>query len=319
MDFHVWNSFRVVLILRPEAGLRQYPEFFEGGEPDAAREDVVVALFDAEEEAAVDFHEGPEGGAGVVVDEVEEGAGVVVVLAGAAALEAEEFAEFGGGLIEAVDAEVAEFIGGEVNAMVVEVFADIAEDIGELEGDAAFFGEESGAGVGEFEDMDDGEADDTGDEVAVAVEVVEGFDLRAGEVAGDAIDHFMEEAVRDLEALGGVGESGPEGVWGGVALEDEIEVVAPLVEGFGGGVFAIGEVVAAAHEGVDGAHGEAFMAGEEEEGVVEIAGAAAGDGLAVGVGLLDGDHAARVTRTRLRRSRETRSSLEMAGRARRTL
>ncbi len=51
--------------------------------------------------------------------------------------------------------------------------------------------------------------------------------------------------------------------------------------------FVVGDVVGAAHEGVDGAHGVGFVAGKDAEGPVEVFGLAAGDGAARGVGFGD--------------------------------
>ena len=56
-------------------------------------------------------------------------------------------------------------------------------------------------------------------------------------------------------------------------------------DGFG---FVVGDVVGAAHEGVDGAHGVGFVAREDAEGPVEVFSFAAGDFAAEAVGFGDG-------------------------------
>ena len=60
--------------------------------------------------------------------------------------------------------------GGEIAAAKSGIFAEIAQDVGELEGDAAVGGEGEGffAAV-EAPDVEAGDADDAGDAVAVAV------------------------------------------------------------------------------------------------------------------------------------------------------
>ena len=58
------------------------------------------------------------------------------------------------------------------------VLADVAQDVGELERDAALFGQRQRAARVEAEDVDDGQPHHAGHLVAVAVELVEG--LRCG-------------------------------------------------------------------------------------------------------------------------------------------
>src|SRR5207237_10322994 len=97
---------------------------------------------------------------------------------------------------------------------------------------------------------------------------------------------------------------------------------APRFDGGARGAGFIAQVVAIAHEGVNGAHGFALLRGEQHERIVEVLGAGAGHAPAVVVGLFDrAHHAARVekaTRATDASSSQTRSAFEMAGRARST-
>ena len=106
--------------------------------------------------------------------------------------------------------EAAEVFEREVNAAASGVFANVAQDVGELESHAAFLGQRQSAAGIEAEDMDDGQADDRGDLVAVAVELVEGFEAARLQVGDHAIDHFAEVLVRNAEAPDGVMEGRPD-------------------------------------------------------------------------------------------------------------
>ena len=63
---------------------------------------------------------------------------------------------------------------GEIDAAAGGVFGYVAEDVGELERDAGFFGEFFGTRVGVAEDADTDQAYNGGDQIAVAVEIVKG-------------------------------------------------------------------------------------------------------------------------------------------------
>ena len=179
----------------------------------------------------VDGDEDPEGGAAVAVDEGEEliGGGVVVlgfVRRGCGAWRGRFCWSVSAGCegVDAVegDAEIVEQIEWQIDAVALGVFFYVAEDVGELEGYAGFFGEFFGARVGVAEDADADQAYDGGYEVAVAVEVVEGGEglgLRCRtqdgvEVHGGALDQLFEEGVGDVEALLGVAEGEEDGVVG---------------------------------------------------------------------------------------------------------
>src|ERR1019366_483870 len=110
---------------------------------------------------------------------------------------------------------------------------------------------------------------------------------------------------------------------GETPFERLFHIRAPLVHGGTRRAGFVAQIVAVAHEGIDGAHGFALLGGKQHERIVEVLGAAARHLPAVLIGLVDPDpHAARrppkvekATRTTEPSSRLARSILEMAGRA----
>src|ERR1035441_5786867 len=106
---------------------------------------------------------------------------------------------------------------------------------------------------------------------------------------------------------------------GEAALQGLFQIGAPLIHGGARGAGFIAEIVAVAHEGVDGAHGLALLRREQDERVVEVLGAGARHLQAVLIRLVDGDHQSareeNATRATLPSKSPTRSTLEIAGRA----
>ncbi len=105
-----------------------------------------------------------------------------------------------------------EVFEGQIDATALGVFGYVAEDVGELEGDAGFLGEFFCGRIGVAEDADADEADDRRDEIAVLIEVGEGR-VGVGSVAGigfeigrGAGNEFVEKAERDVEALRGIAD-----------------------------------------------------------------------------------------------------------------
>ncbi len=119
-----------------------------------------------------------------------------------------------------------EIFEGKIDAAALEIFTNVAQDVGELEGDAGFLRELFGAQVGVAEDADADESDDGGNEIAVAVEIVEGgvgvvlagLLLRrlggAMQIHGSALDELIEKALGDLKARLRVGKSNEDGIGG---------------------------------------------------------------------------------------------------------
>ena len=177
------------------------------------------------------------------------------------------------------DAEVAEVFEGEVDATgVAGVLADVAQDVGELEGVAEMEGVFLGVGMAVAEDFDADEADDGGDLVAVVEEFFEGLEAGASEVAGDAVDEFGEQS-RGEVVFGGEGEDFVEqGIGAGGTVQEGVFPGLELGFALGDGVgFFVGDVIDDAAEGVEGDHVPAAFGGEGEQGEGEIGPGALGD------------------------------------------
>src|SRR5207237_8146150 len=77
-------------------------------------------------------------------------------------------------------------------------FAEVAQDVGELEGDAALHGQFLGRVAAlEAPDVDARQSDDAGDPVAVCIKLVEGREGYGREVLLLAGDDFVEDFARD--------------------------------------------------------------------------------------------------------------------------
>src|SRR5208337_3927539 len=111
--------------------------------------------------------------------------------------------------------------------------------------------------------------------VAVAVELFESFEAARFQIGYHAVDHGVEVFGRDAKAPDRMVKSRPDGMPAETALESAGELGAPAVEGRARSAGFVAQIVAMAHEGVDGAHGLALLPGKQHEGVVEILGAAA--------------------------------------------
>jgi len=88
------------------------------------------------------------------------------------------------------------------------VVVDVADDVGELESEAEFFGEIEGALFGEAEDVRAGEADGAGYAVAVFAETIECRVIADGEVHFSARDEIVKIARGHFVAAHGVDERG---------------------------------------------------------------------------------------------------------------
>ena len=182
-----------------------------------------------------------------------------------------------------VDAERRQLVGGQVDAAAVEVFADVAEEVGELERHAER--RRGGLGVrpraGRAQDRQHLEPDHGGGAVDVAVEVGE------RRVVGDLGVHaHRREEVGEVRAVdgvatGGVGQRGEHRVGGRAAVEGDGELLGERVEpgGLRGGRPAVAEVVddlvGVPGEAVQRVHGGAAGAGEQPGGE-EVGAAVAG-------------------------------------------
>ena len=190
-------------------------ELVEDGEADPFAEDAFGVAGDLFQEGVVDRGHREEGGAGLALDARVQRGGFLVEAFGAGDLESHEVDEglaAGAGedvlLTEAVGGEV---FAGEVGAAGLGVLAEVAEDVGELERDAALDRQGLGLGAaGEAPDVDARDADDAGDAVAVLVQVVEGVERRGAQVLVLAGDRGVEQLAGDAAAVDQVGEGRPD-------------------------------------------------------------------------------------------------------------
>ena len=180
---------------------RGYSSFCGSWDAEARRrKDIVVCAVDAFEQAVVDRDQYPEGGAAFAIDEREQGVGGAVVAFGTSGVVGQKGAlvarwagrsDCGAGANRRGYVVGGEIFEGEIDAVACGVFLHVAEDVGELEGDAGFFGEFFGAGIGVAEDADADQADDGGDEVAVVIEVGEG---------GVGVGRVFDSGARSVQA-----------------------------------------------------------------------------------------------------------------------
>ncbi len=216
---------------------------------------------------------------------MKEGLGAFHLECGEAALGG--VSHFGAEFVFGV-AEAVEFVEGEVDAVAGQVFLNVAEDVGELHGEAEVYRVVFGFGVAVAEYLEADEANDGGDAIAVEAEIVEGLVAVVFEVHFDAADDVLEVGLGDVVGLGGVGQGREDGALR-LALVGLVEAGGEVKEGgllgLGGGDFVDG-VVAVAAEGIGGVDGAALGGGEGEESVEEVLGLAPGDEAAflVGVG-----------------------------------
>lgn len=272
-----WTRFNLALFgSGGEAFLHEEGELVELAEAVAFFEDAVTILSHAEEEGVVDFVHHAGGEEGFVVFRGEEGGGLIVVFLGALGLEFHVGGE--AVVVDAVDEvllgvlEAVELAEGEVDAVSVgEVFADVPEDVGELEGVA------EGDGVvfcAVFIGSEEGEADEAdggGDAEGVLLEVFPGVEALGMEVHLAALDDVGEVFAGDLvavadgedialevdEAEGGVGLVGGEDVFpafeaGGFLGEGEVEIVSEVIDDAAVGVEGDEVVTAVAGNAAEG-------------------------------------------------------------------
>src|SRR5258706_16251961 len=100
-----------------------------------------------------------------------------------------------------------------------------------------------------------------------------------------------------------------------------VERHTPALERLPGRAWLVAQIVAIAHERVDGAHGVPLGSREQHEGIIKVLGAIASDSAAVAVGALDFPvHAAlrKATRAMALNNSRSRSPREIEGRPDRT-
>ncbi len=265
----------------------------------AAQHGARVGL-DAVEEAVVDAGHGGDAGGGAAVEHGQQAGALGEQFAGAADLEADQAGEVavGAGAHELGPlgaAELPQVLGGQVDAAVRGILTDVAEDVGDLEGQSEGVGVLGGAGriacAGQdAEDAEGQTADGAGHAGAVGAQLVPGLVGVAADVHQHAVDQLVEGAEREGVAVGRVGEGDGDRVGvvlGNRTVADACQQGAGRGQPFllGAGVQpAVPDVVHAPGEGVHGGEGPALRRGHEPGAVAEVPRVLFGDAEAVLVG-----------------------------------
>ena len=124
-----------------------------------------------------------------------------VELAGALGFETEERAGWGrcgrGGDSARSATETLQIFGGKIDAAAGGIFRNVAENVGELEGEAEVIGQLESARIGKTEDADAALADDAGDTMTIEAQIVEGAVGRRVQIHLSAGDELFEIAGRN--------------------------------------------------------------------------------------------------------------------------
>ena len=246
-----------------------------GGDDGAAGVDVIVHFLDSAEDVAVDLGGDFNREAPFRLEQWDAGKGAFIVAAGTVDLKAHQGVEGGaaaaGEQVGFAVAEAGEFVGGQIDAAAVGVFAEVAEDIGELHGDAELFGVGEGVAA-EADDVAHHQADDAGDAVAEQAEFGEVGVAGAFEVHAHTLDEFERVLLGEAGLAAGVFEQHQDGAVDGLAVHDGEELLAPGFELAAGGFHVrvlVDDVVGGAAEPVDAVGGLSQMRREEAGGEVE--------------------------------------------------
>ena len=150
-------------------------------------------------------------------------------------------------------AKSREIVERQIDSAPARILADIAQDIGQLEGDSKVVGVDARDGIAIAENLDTHQPDGRGHAIAVETQIVEGLIARAREVHLDAVDKFVEIAARDIEAAHAVGQRARDRA-SRLAAEDALQLLAPSSEQHGRVAHPglVRDVVDKAAEGVDG-------------------------------------------------------------------
>src|SRR5260221_14787895 len=120
------------------------------------------------------MHEKPESGTAFRFDEIEERGTFFIAFPGAGGLEAQEFADAkrgcGASEILGIDVVLREILVGQIDAAHGVIVANIANDVGQLKGQAELFREVQGALVAETENVSASQTDRAGNAIAVFTE-----------------------------------------------------------------------------------------------------------------------------------------------------
>ena len=180
--------------------------------------------------------------------------------------------------VVAGDAELGQVLVGQVGAAPVEVLGDVADEVGELEGEAELPGRLAGRGrVGAAQDRQHHGADDRRRALHVVEQVVVGRVRGDGQVHRHALQERREVVPVQVEDGDGVQHGRQQRVVDRRAVQAGHEPAGPVVEP--GGPLgrrqvlgAVDDLVGVAGEAVEGVHMSPFPGGQQPGG--EIVGAA---------------------------------------------
>ena len=163
----------------------------------------------------IDLRHGVEGGAAVGADQRFQRGGAMIEILRTVDLIVHHPAEAVVGLAGAegfvINAGGVKFAAGDVDSAEGGIFAQIAEDVGELKRDAAVDRQGFGC-LAAFEspDKNAGDADDAGDAIAIFAQLVEGLDDGGFEVVALAGDDVTEDVMGHAVGLDHLDKRGPE-------------------------------------------------------------------------------------------------------------
>ena len=112
----------------------------------------------------------------------------------------------------ACHAVLSEFVEGEVDAPAMQVLADVADEVGELECHAQILGARIGLGCARFEDRHHLQADDRRTAVDVLEEIVVRRIVGDGEIHAHGVQEGLEVLDGDLPGPHRVHESASDGI-----------------------------------------------------------------------------------------------------------
>ena len=259
------------------------PEFAQGGEADALVEDLEIFTFDLTQQGAVDFGHHEAGFLRSGIAAWEQGEGFVVNLLRALGLELHELGEAlavafcAEAELVGFDFELLQLIDGQIDAAALCVFANVADDVCELQGKAEFVGVLGGALIALAEDAGRDFADDACDEVAIFLQAGVIQIARLREVHLAAFDHSLQVALFDIEgfAVRQEGEQGGVAIgfdfWRGKSLADFLRPPGELGGGDAGLAHFIDDIIDLAAKRIKRGDSGAALFGEEEEGVIKAA------------------------------------------------
>ena len=160
------------------------------------------------EQPAVDTGHGAGAGRAAAVEHGQQLPAGGVPVAGPFGLELDQPDELGRAGRVQVDVELGQILGGQVDPPVLMVLADVAQDVGQLQGYAERVSQAGGLAlvVAGAEDAQRQPADRACHAAAVVVQILERLVVSAADVGHAPVDELAERLHRDREVALGVGQ-----------------------------------------------------------------------------------------------------------------